>query len=111
MRKKFEDIIKKHKLKFTLQSALEVSFPVDPSLDYESFAMKCAEAGVNIAVVLGPPNDGPIQETEFFNQLQDVFEKNHVSLQMVPWDELGKDYRFLNLALDITLIRIKQRKS
>jgi hypothetical protein len=21
---------------------------------------------------------------------------------MVPWDELGKDYRFLNLAFDIT---------
>ena len=33
-----------------------------------------------------------------------------LALQLVPWDELSKDYRFLNIALDITLIRIKQKQ-
>ena len=28
---------------------------------------------------------------------------------MIPWEELTKDYRYLNLALDITLIRFKQK--
>lgn len=111
MRKKFEEIIKKHKLKFSLQSAVESSYPLDTSLNYDDFLTKCTEAQVSIAIVLGPPPESPIQETVFFNQLQEALDRNQVSLQMVPWDELGKDYRFLNLALDITLLRIKQKKS
>lgn len=110
MRKKFEEIIKKHKLKFTLHSAVESPYPLDASLNYDDFLSKCTEAHVSIAIVLGPPPESSIQETVFFNQLQEALDKNQVSLQMVPWDELGKDYRFLNLALDITLLRIKQKK-
>jgi Holliday junction resolvasome RuvABC ATP-dependent DNA helicase subunit len=110
MRKKFEEIIKKHKLKFTLHSAVESAYPMDASLNYDDFLTKCTEAQVSIAIVLGPPPESAIQETVFFNQLQEALDKNQVSLQMVPWDELGKDYRFLNLALDITLLRIKQKK-
>lgn len=110
MRKKFEEIIKKHKLKFTLHSAVESPYPLDASLNYDDFLSKCTEAQVSIAIVLGPPPESSIQETVFFNQLQEALDKNQVSLQMVPWDELGKDYRFLNLALDITLLRIKQKK-
>ena len=28
-----------------------------------------------------------------------------ISLQLVPWLELNKDYRYLNLSLDITLLK------
>lgn len=37
MKKKFEDIIRKHKLKFSLFPALEVPYPMDSSLSYELF--------------------------------------------------------------------------
>lgn len=109
MKKKFEDIIRKHKLKFSLFPALEVPYPMDSSLSYELFSTKCKRAGVMIAVVLGPSPDGTLGEAVFFHRLQELFEQQELSLQLIPWDELAKDYRFLNLALDITLLRIKQK--
>lgn len=109
MKKKFEDIIRKHKLKFSLFPALEVPYPMDSSLSYELFSTKCKRAGVMIAVVLGPSPDGTLGEALFFHRLQELFEQQELSLQLIPWDELAKDYRFLNLALDITLLRIKQK--
>lgn len=111
MKRKFDDIINKHKLKFVLHPALEVDYTPSPTMDMDLFVEKCLQAGVSIGVVLAPPPDAALQEGIFFNNLQEAFDKAQLSLQMVPWDELGKDYRFLNLALDITLIRIKQRKS
>ncbi len=108
-KRKFEDIIKKHKLKFSLVPALEMAYTQDAALNYEVFPEKCNEVGVLIAVVLGPSPDSPLQETIFFNRLQELFDQHQISLQIVPWDELTKDYRFLNLALDITLIRIQQK--
>lgn len=110
LKRKFEDIIKKHKLKFVLHPALEVDYSQDPSIPDHLFVEKCQQAGVNIGVVLGPSPDSGLQEGMFFSRLQDTFDQANLSLQVIPWDELSKDYRFLNLALDITLIRIKQRK-
>jgi Holliday junction resolvasome RuvABC ATP-dependent DNA helicase subunit len=110
MKKKFDDIIGKHKLKFSLHPALEVDYALSPTLDTGPFAEKCRQSGVLVGIVLGPPPGTPLQEAVLFGRLQESFEQSQMSLQMVPWDELGKDYRFLNLALDITLIRIKQKK-
>jgi Holliday junction resolvasome RuvABC ATP-dependent DNA helicase subunit len=111
MKRKFEDIINKHKLKFVLHPALEVDYTPSLTIQVDPFIEKCRQAGVTIGIVLAPSPDTAIQEGIFFSRLQEAFEQAQLSLQMVPWDELGKDYRFLNLALDITLIRIKQRKS
>ena len=33
-----------------------------------------------------------------------------MSLQFIPWDELSKDYRYLNISLDITLVRFNKQK-
>lgn len=111
MKRKFDDIINKHKLKFVLHPALEVDYTPSPTFEADLFTDKCRQANVSIGVVLAPSPDTAIQESVFFSRLQEAFDQAQLSLQMVPWDELGKDYRFLNLALDITLIRIKQRKS
>lgn len=110
MKKKFDDIITKHKLKFVLHPALEADYRPSPSISVEPFVEKCQQAGVSIDIVLAPSPDAALQEGIFFSRLQEAFDQAQLSLQMVPWDELNKDYRFLNLALDITLIRIKQRK-
>ncbi|MBK8575378.1 MAG: ATP-binding protein [Elusimicrobia bacterium] len=110
MKRKFEDIINKHKLKFLLHPALEVDYTPSLTIPVEPFIEKCNQAGVTLGIVLGPSPDTQLQEGIFFSRLQEAFDQAQLSLQMVPWDELSKDYRFLNLALDITLIRIKQKK-
>ena len=48
-------------------------------------------------------------EDDFANLLDAVMEDERISLQLVPWKERAKDYRYLNLSLDITLLR--HRKS
>lgn len=109
-RKRFEEIIKKHKLKFQLDPAVEMGYPLDDAaLSYEVFADRCVEKNLMIAIVIGPPPDSRLRESIFQQRVQELFDTQHLSLQMIPWEELAKDYRYLNLALDITLIRFKQK--
>jgi hypothetical protein len=108
-KQRFDEIIKKHKLKFLLFGSLEMPYPLDDSLSYEELVNQCLLCDMPIAIVLGPPAESRLQETVFHQRLQDALELHNISLQMIPWDELGKDYRYLNLALDITLIRFKQK--
>ncbi|MBI4396317.1 MAG: chromosomal replication initiator protein DnaA [Elusimicrobia bacterium] len=111
VKQKFEDIIKKHKLKFQLDPVLEMAYALDNSLTYSLFAEKCMSSNLKIAIVIGPPPESRVQEMMFQQKVQEVFELNHLSLQMIPWEELTKDYRYLNLALDITLIRFRQKNT
>jgi hypothetical protein len=109
VRQKFKEVVRKHKLKFHLHPSLEVPYAWDDNLSYNSFLEKCVGANLMIAIVLGPPPESRLQVAVFQQKVQDVFDPHGLSLQLIPWDELNKDYRYLNLALDITLIRFKQK--
>jgi hypothetical protein len=110
MKRKFQDIIKKHKLKFDLYPGLEAGYPADQTVSFTSFLESCQKRQLAIAIVLGPPPDGRLQETIFHQRLQDTFDPHDISLQFLPWDELTKDYRYLNISLDITLIRFNKQR-
>ena len=110
MKRKFQDIIKKHKLKFELHAGLEAGYPPDQTVSFTSFLESSQKRQLSIAIVLGPPPDGRLQETIFHQRLQDTFDPHDISLQFLPWDELTKDYRYLNISLDITLIRFNKQR-
>ena len=110
LKQKFQDIIKKHKLKFEMDSGAEAGYPADQTVVFPDFLEVCRKHQLSVAIVLGPPPDGRLQETIFHQRLQDTFDSNEVSLQFIPWDELTKDYRYLNIALDITLIRFNKQR-
>ena len=110
LKQKFQDIIKKHKLKFEMDSGAEAGYPADQTVVFPDFLEVCRKHQLSIAIVLGPPPDGRLQETIFHQRLQDTFDSNDVSLQFIPWDELTKDYRYLNISLDITLIRFNKQR-
>jgi Holliday junction resolvasome RuvABC ATP-dependent DNA helicase subunit len=109
VKRKFDDIIKKHKLKYTLDALHEVGYPSNQQISYDMFSSVCREKGLKIAVVLGPPPDSHFSTFEFHQKLQDHFDTKQCSLQLITWEELYKDYRYLNIALDITLIRFKEK--
>jgi hypothetical protein len=46
-----------------------------------------------------------VSPDDFSNLLSTMMDDEHISLQLVPWTEINKDYRYLNLALDITLLK------
>jgi len=109
LKQKFEDVIHKHKLKFQLDAATEAPYPLEETLSYDTFVQACAQKSCHIAIVLGPPPGSRLKDFDFHQKLQELFDSHRVSLQLIPWEELGKDYRFLNIALDITLIRYKEK--
>ena len=52
---------------------------------------------------LSLPPDVDLSGEEFMNTLAVLMENEKISMQYIPWSDLDKDYRYLNLALDIAL--------
>lgn len=107
VKERFAEVIKKHKLKFSLTGLLETEYVFDSGLDYFSFSRMCKEKNITIAVVLGPETKTGGESEDFANTISAAMDEGGISLQLIPWQELNKDYRYLNLALDITLIKSK----
>ena len=56
-------------------------------------------------VVLGVPENDLVTSDDFSSLLGAMLDDEKISMQYVPWRELHKDFRYLNLALDVTLLR------
>jgi|GEM_PF-666489 len=108
VRNKFSDVIKKHKLKLALECIFERAYPVVGKINYAFFIELCKTNKVKVAIVLGPPPDVEMNVTDFSNLLAAMMEDEGISLQFMPFNELGKEYKYLNLALDITLIKHRE---
>lgn len=107
VKERFREVIKKHKLKFRLEGIFERGYGYKEKINYAVFVELCRENNVGIAIVVAPPQDASVSAEDFGNLLSSVMEDEKVSLQLVPWTEINKDYRYLNLALDITLLKHK----
>ncbi|MGQ0645138.1 MAG: chromosomal replication initiator protein DnaA [Elusimicrobiota bacterium] len=105
---RFEDVIKKHKLKFQLQAASVIPYPISEAgaYDHAAFAEKSRELGLTLAIILGPPLADHLAQ-DFKQAMMDNFESRKIVVQIIGWEELSKDYRYLNIALDISLLRIR----
>lgn len=102
---KFQDVIKKHKLKFRLKRVHSEGYEAKGKTNYSSFVDVCKRNKVPVAVVIGPPPESHVQEQDFYDLLSVTLDVQGVSLQLINWAEVDKDYRYLNLALDIALVR------
>ncbi|MBV9080811.1 MAG: hypothetical protein JO102_06800, partial [Elusimicrobia bacterium] len=103
--KKFQDVIKKHKLKFRLKRVHSEAYACKGKINYSNFVSVCKDKSVPVAIVIGPPPDTLISEQDFYDLLTVALDVQGVSLQLVNWGEINKDYRYLNLALDIALVK------
>ncbi len=104
--RKFQDVIKKHKLKFRLKRVHSEEYPYKGKINYSSFVDVCKNNKVPVAIVIGPPPaGGGATQQDFYDLLTVTLDVQGVSLQLVNWTEINKDYRYLNLALDIALVR------
>lgn len=103
MKDLFREVIKKHKLKFKIAGVFEKSYAFDKKVNYAFFAQLCKTNNLTLVVLLGPPPSKLISEDEFISMLTTTCETNDISPQIVPYSDLIKQYRYLNIALDITL--------
>ncbi len=105
--RKFQDVIKKHKLKFRLKRVHNQGYTYKGKIDYARIADACKDKKVPVAIVIGPPPESLIPEQDFHDPLTVALDAHGVSLQLVSWSEIKKDYRYLNLALDIALVKAR----
>jgi len=105
VKERFAEVIRKHKLKFRLEGVFEQTYKYMGKMDYSLFVESCKDNNMRIAIVLGPPPEANTVSDDFSNLLSTVMDDAGISLQMVSWLELNKDYRYLNLSLDITLLK------
>ena len=82
----------------------EKAFDYEGKPDYGAFGRECRKTKCSIALVLGPPPTALLSEDDFAGLLSTALEEERISLQFIPWSEMGKDYRYLNAALDLSLL-------
>ncbi len=106
VKQKFEDIIKKHNLKYKLVTAFDRPYTLD-NINYRMFVELCKTNKVNVCIVISPPSDSSVSADEFYNNLLPLMETEGIALEYINWKEINKEYRYLNLALDIALSKFK----
>lgn len=106
VKQKFAEIIKKHNLKYKIVTAFDRPYSLE-NINYKMFAELCKTNKVNVCIVISPPPDSHISAEEFYNNLLPHMEAESISLEYIYWKELSKEYRYLNLALDIALSKFK----
>lgn len=104
MKNKFREVIKKHKLKTSIESLFERPYMTTGKINYAFFVELCKTNNAKIAIVLGPPPDSDIDPQEFCNTLTAIMEDSFISLQYISFSELNKEYKYLNSLLDMTLM-------
>ena len=104
---KFQEVIKKHKLKFRLKRVQSEPYPTKGKVNYTSFVDVCKNAKVPVAIVIGPPPNVHFPQQDFYDLLTVTLDVQGISLQLINWSEVSKDYRYLNLSLDIALVKGK----
>lgn len=108
LKAQFDEVLKKHKLKFRLEAVFENDYIAEKKINYGMFAELCKTGNVRIAVVLGPPPGSSLSEGEFSRMLGAILDDGNISLHFVPYEDIKKRYKYLNMLLDIAVIGHKE---
>ncbi len=106
VKQKFADIIKKHNLKYKIATAFDRPY-VTENINYRMFVELCKTNKVSLCIILSPPPESNISSEELYNNILPLMESAEIIFEYVPWKELNKEYKYLNLALDIALNKFK----
>jgi len=108
LKKQLDEVLKKHNLKFRLESVFEKEYTAEKRINYGMFAELCKTAKVRIAVVLGPPPGSSLSSDDFARMLGAVLADANISLHFVPYSDVKKRYKYLNILLDIAMVGRKE---
>ncbi|MBA7514021.1 Chromosomal replication initiator protein DnaA [subsurface metagenome] len=108
LKTQFEEVLKKHKLKFRLEAVFEKEYKAEKKINYGMFAELCKTGNVRIAVVLGPPLGSSLLADEFSRMLGAILDDSNISLHFIPYSDIKKRYKYLNMLLDIAVIGHKE---
>ena len=108
LKRQLDEVLKKHNLKFRLESVFEKEYTTEKRINYGMFAELCKTAKVRIAVVLGPPPGSSLSSDDFARMLGAILADANISLHFVPYTDVKKKYKYLNILLDIAMVGRKE---
>jgi chromosomal replication initiator protein DnaA len=108
LKAQFDEVLKKHKLKFRLEAVFEKEYMVEKRINYGMFAELCKTAKVRIAIILGPPPESSLSADEFLRMLEAILGDANISLHFIPFRDVKKRYKYLNMLLDIAMVQHKE---
>lgn len=106
VKQKFAEVIKKHNLKYKIKTIFDKAYNLE-NIDYHIFVQMCKSKNVNVSIMLSPPPESGVSSEDFFNNVSPLMESADIVVEYIPWKEMNKEYKYLNLALDIALSKFK----
>ncbi|MFQ3675234.1 MAG: chromosomal replication initiator protein DnaA [Endomicrobiia bacterium] len=106
VKQKFAETIKKHNLRYKIITAFDRPYELE-NINYKMFVELCKTNKIDVCVLISPPPGTNISAEEFYENILPVMESGQIIFEFIPWRDLTKEYRYLNLALDIALSKFK----
>jgi chromosomal replication initiator protein DnaA len=106
VKQKFAEVIKKHNLRYKIVTAFDRPYEIE-NLNYKMFVELCKTNKIDVCILLSPPQDAQISAEDFYENILPLMQEGQIIFEFIPWRDLTKEYRYLNLALDIALSKFK----
>jgi chromosomal replication initiator protein DnaA len=105
MERMFEDTLKKHKIKFRMEVAFEKVYQQEENATFQPMAALAKEKNVDVAIALGPSVGNLIFKENMARSLVMSFEKEKIHIQIIPFKDVSKQYRYLDVCLDLAFLK------
>ncbi len=106
VKQKFAEIIKKHNLRYKIVTAFDRPYALE-NINYKMFLELCKTNKIDVCVLISPQPGEIVSTEEFYENIAPLMEAGEIIFEFIPWRDLTKEYRYLNLALDIALSKFK----
>ncbi len=105
MKKGFTDTIIKHKIKFRLENVFDITYSENDLSNLNGLLEQYSSAQVRVAICLGPLPDSVLYKERFIQKIGRMFEKAEIAFQSLPFDDISKQYKYLDLCLDLAFVK------
>jgi hypothetical protein len=105
MERMFEDTLKKHKIKFRMEVAFEKNYQQTENINFQPLAAFSKEKNIDVAIAMGPAVGNLIFKENLSRSLISSFEKEKIHIQIVPFKDVSKQYRYLDVCLDLAFLK------
>ncbi len=105
MKEMFDTTLKKHKIKFRLEIVFEKSYQAIENANFQDLVGISKEKQIDVAIGLGPASGSVAFKENFSHSLVSSFEKEKISVQIIPFNDISKQYRYLDICLDLAFLK------
>ena len=105
MKKMFESTLNKHKIKFRLETGFEESYQSKENVNFQELINTSKEKQIDVVIALGPASGNLLFKENLSRALISSFEREKIPIQIIPFRDISKQYRYLDVCLDLAFLK------